>query len=316
MYPVKSATNRNWTVIGMVAAGALALLAVLLLVLRPGAGVLTSSAPARAHSNSAAAEMVKPQAVPVPKPGYNEAQSRKASAASSAPKSIDLGGGYTLRQDRAGGQIIAPATVLKPQSAPSASTIPVTGSAASIASGATTYGLANGYTMVINEDGKHLLLSPSALKGRTGQTVENTSTIPVTGSAPTKTLDLGGGYTLTLNATGGQINPPAAVLKSSPAASSSTVMTTDMGNGYTLVEDENGRHVILSAAAMQGHISQLNNGSVPVTGQNRAKDNRLGDGYSLLGRNSQHNPSSAVRTYIGGGFWLVTDPDGRIVVTH
>lgn len=313
MYPVKSATNRNWTVIGMVAAGALALLAVLLLVLRPGAGVMTSSAPAGARDNSRAAAMTKPQAVPVPKPG---AEVDRPFTVWPKSKSMDLGGGYTLKTDQKGGQIVPPAAVLKPQVAASPSTIPVTGSAASIASGATTYGLANGYTMVINEDGKHLLLSPSALKGRTGQTVENTSTIPVTGSAPTKTLDLGGGYTLTLNANGGQINPPAAVLKSSPAASSSTVMTTDMGNGYTLVEDENGQHVILSPAAMQGHISQLNNGSVPVTGQNRAKDNRLGDGYSLLGRNSQHNPSSAVRTYIGGGFWLVTDPDGRIVVTH
>lgn len=213
MYPVKSATHHSPMVIGIVAAGALALLAILVLVLRLGTSVETPSIPAEAVNQPAA-----PAAVVA------------GASANSDTKSIDLGGGYVLKVNQEGGQIIAPAAIIKSQGEPNVSQIPVTGAVQP-----KTLDLGGGYTLTTDANGGRI--NPPAALDKNSLAASSTVV---------KTYDLGGGYTLTIDANGGQINPPATVPNSIPVTGGAPSKTVriDIGGGYWLETRPDGTTVI------------------------------------------------------------------------
>ena len=150
----------------------------------------------------------------------------------------------------------------------------------------------------------HLLLIAGRWRSRFSAAPQQ-PLIPATGEVPTpprrpasapKTLDLGAGYTLVLNAADGKIVPPAQP--------DTRVKRTDLGAGYLLEETAYGARIIAPA--------------VPQA-QPAVQQTYLGAGYWLV--NGQIVPPGAPKQVqpvkkmdLGGGYWLVTGPDGGQIV--
>lgn len=130
-----------------------------------------------------------------------------AVSAASAEKTIDIGGGYVLKQNAKSGAVIPASPLI-------------------VKSNYKSVDIGGGYVLKTNaEAGLVVPSSPALVKsGRD--------------AAFTQTMDLGGGYVLKYNAEAGVVAPSSpAVLQSKAEASFKTM---DLGAGYTLKFDGNG----------------------------------------------------------------------------